>query len=224
MENLEKNTNSNIEHIKKAYFWRSAFFGLIILAAGIAIGGASMSMIASRTIDQKHPTPEYNSLMPRLTQTLGLQQQQINRIGPILDKHMRNLYEIREDARNDIANTLEQMNREINPILGERQRNVWSNELIRIQRQLNPELILNQQGGRGLGRGAGQPGQGAGRGAGQGGGRLGRGVQPLNPRPNTGQRRVAEFQPALTAPNSPSDNIILNQIPSGDSESNDVNE
>ncbi len=218
MENLEKNPNSNIEHIKKVYFWRSAFFGLIILAAGIAIGGASMSIFASRKIEQKHPISGYNSLMPRLTQTLGLQQQQINRIGPILDKHMRHLYEIREGARNDIANTLEQLNREINPILGERQRNVWSNELFRIQRELDPESFRNQQIGRGLRRGAGQQQPG------QGGGRLGRGSQLLNPRPYAEQRRAAEIQSTPATPNSPSNNIIQNQIPSSDSELKDVNQ
>lgn len=218
MENLEKNTNNNIEHIKKVYFWRSAFFGLIILVAGIAIGGALMSIVAAHKMTQKPSTPEYNSLMPRMIQILGLEQPQINKIRPILDKHMRHLNEIREDARVDIANTLEQMDKEINPLLGEMQKNVWSNELIRIQRQLNPEPARNQQLGRGLRRGAGQQQPG------QGGGRLGRGAQLLNPRPNAGQRRAAEIQPATAASNSPSDNIILNQIPSSDSESNDVNE
>ncbi len=220
MKNLEKNTTNNIDHIKKVYFWRSAFFGLIILVAGIAIGGASMSIVASRRITQKPPTPEYNSLMPRLIQILELKQQQINKIRPIIDKHMQHLNEIREDARVDIANTLEQLNKEINPILGEKQKNVWTNELLRIQRQLNPEPARNQQGGRGLRRGAGQqpPGQGG------GGGRLGRGAQPLNPRPNAGQRRAAGFQNPPAAPNSPLNNIIQNEIPSGDLESNDVNE
>ena len=226
MENLEKNTTNNIDHIKKVYFWRSAFFGLIILAAGIAIGGASMSMVASHRIAQKPIASEYNSLMPRLIQILGLKQQQINKIRPIIDKHMQHLNEIREDARVDITNTLDQMNKEINPILGEMQRNVWSNELLRIQRQLNPEPARNQQlGGRGLGRGAGQPGQGAGRGAGQGGGgRLGRGAQQMNPRPNAGQRRAAGIQPPPAAPNSPLNNIIQNEFPSENLESNDTNE
>ena len=225
MENLEKNTNSNIEHLKKVYFWRSAFFGLIILAAGIAIGGASMSMVASRKIAQKPASQEYNSLMPRLIQVLGLKQQQINKIRPILDKHMQHLNEIREDARVDIANTLDQMNKEINPLLGDMQRDVWSNELKRIQRQLNPEPARNQQGGgRGLGRGAGQPGQGRTWPGQGGGGRLGRGAQQLNPRPNAGQRRAAGIQPPPAAPNSPLNNIIQNEIPSNDLVSNDMNE
>lgn len=195
MENSEKNTNSNIEHIKKVYFWKSAFFGLIILAAGIAIGGASMSIFASHKMTQKPPRTEYNNLTPRLVQDLGLQQQQINKIRPILDKHMQHLYEIREDARVDIAKTLEQMNKEIYPILSELQKRRWSNELIRIQRQLNPEPARNPQGGRGLRRGAGQAGQG-------GGGRLGRGGQPLNQR-LAGLRRGMGAQPSPAAPNSP---------------------
>ncbi len=216
MENLEKNMN-NIEHLKKIYFWKSAFFGLIILAAGITIGGASMSIFASHKMAQKPPRPEYNNLMPRLVQSLGLQQQQINKIRPILDKYMDRLYEIREDARNDIATTLEQMNKEINPLLGDRQRNVWSNELFRIQREFsteprNPQAVVRRRGGAQQ-----QLGQGA-------GGRMGRAGQPLNQRPNAGQRRAAVLPPPPAAPNSINENVPINEMITEDSQSNEVNE
>ncbi|MBN1974747.1 MAG: hypothetical protein JW787_13995 [Sedimentisphaerales bacterium] len=218
MDNAEKNSNISIEHIKKICFWRSAFFGLIILFAGIAIGGASMSILAAQKSKKEPPRIENTSLMPRLTRTLGLQPQQINKIKPILDGYMQHLYEIRENARFDIADTLDQMNREISPVLGDVQKRVWQQELVRIQTQLNPELARNQQGGRGRGRGAVQTGQGGGGGV----GRLGRGGQPLNQRPNTGQRRGQVLQPSAEGPNSLLNNVNENAI--GIFEPNDVNE
>jgi hypothetical protein len=213
MENSEKNTNINIEHIKKVYFWRSAFFGLVILVAGIAIGGAVMSILAANK-ETPNQAREYESLMPRLTRILGLKQPQINKIKPILDGHMQHLQEIREDARFDIVNTLEQMNREIFPILGENQKIVWQQELLRIQRGFIPEP---PRAGVAAGRrrGAEQPGQGARRNA--------RG-QLLQQRQVQGPRRGIESQPPPASPNSPLNNIIQNEIPSGNLEPNDVNE
>jgi hypothetical protein len=158
MDNLEKNSSDNIEHLKKIYFWRSAFFGLVILTAGIVIGGASMSIFASHNIGSSPPPRQYGNLIPRLTRTLGLTQQQIDKIKPILDKNMQKLWDIREDARIDIVNTLDQMNKEIAPILAENQKLVWSNELLRIQRDVSPEPLRNNAAGNRRG-GAAQPGQ-----------------------------------------------------------------
>ena len=207
MENIERNLNSNIEHIKKMCFWRSAFFGLVILIAGIAIGGASMSIFASQKMTQKPQRTEYNNLTPRLVQNLGLQQQQIKKIRPILDEHMQKLYEIREEARVDIADTLEQMNKEIYPLLSDLQKRRWSNEFLRIQRDINPEPGRNPQGGRAGRRGAGQPAQGGG-----GGGRLGRPNQIQNQRGTVAPRRGAGFQQYLVSPNSINDNLNTNDV------------
>ena len=198
MENLEKNTNSNVDHIKKMFFWRTAFFGLIILVAGIAIGGASMSIFASRKITHKPEPREYNSLLPRLAQILSLQQQQVNKIKPIIDENMQHLYEIREDARTEIADTLEKMNNEIYPLLSDIQKRRWSSELIRIQREIDPEPGRNQQGGNRR-RGTSQHGQEE--------VHYGRSGQRI------GTRRGMVFQPSLAAPNSPqnsNENIIEN--------------
>ena len=216
MDNTEKNYDINLEQIKqirKTYFWRTAFFGLIILVAGIVIGGASMSILAEHNFTASPARRENSSLMPRLRQILGLTQQQATKIKPILDKHMQHLQEIRDDARVDIISTLTQMNQEISPILSAGQKVVWSNELLRIQRELNPEPLPSGGGGAGWRRGAEQPGPGP------GGGRrnAGRGGQP---RGGMGPRRGIQSMPALRGPNSFSNNTPENQIMIENSDSN----
>jgi hypothetical protein len=220
MDNIEKNTNINIEHLKKIYFWRTAFFGVVILFAGIAIGGATMSILSDHKRDNAPPPPldASNNLMPRLRQALGLTQEQVNKIRPILESDIQKLLQVRDNARDDIYDTLEQMGKEINPILAERQKRVWQQELLRIQRDFSP-APLRPGAGAGRGRRGGEQPAPAVRGF-----RGGRG-QPLPmPFPDNGLRRGPEFQLPPAAPNLPLNNIIQNVIPLGDSESNDVNE
>lgn len=180
MENIEKNSNINIEHLKKIYFWRNAFFGVVILFAGIAIGGAAMSIMSDRKPDNS-PLPNLdasNNLMPRLRQALGLNQEQVSKIRPILESHIKKLLQIRENARVDIYSTLEQMGKEINPILSDIQKRVWQQELVRIQRDFNP--VPPRLGGGGRRGGGEQPAPGGRR---YGGGR------------GMGPRRGPDFQP-----------------------------
>jgi hypothetical protein len=212
MDNLEKNSSDNIEHLKKIYFWRSAFFGLVILTAGIVIGGASMSIFASHNIGSSPPPRQYGNLIPRLTRTLGLTQQQIDKIKPILDKNMQKLWDIREDARIDIVNTLDQMNKEIAPILAENQKLVWSNELLRIQRDVSPEPLRNNAAGNRRG-GAAQPGQGQ--------RRMGN-VRGQPPRGSILQRRAMEPLPSPNTPNSISSEVNTEENITNKADSNSI--
>ena len=217
MDNIEKNINNNIDHIKKIYFWRTAFFGVVILIAGIAIGGASMSILSEQRLANSPPTNVSNNLMPRLRQTLGLTQEQVNIIRPILDGHLQKLLQIRENARVDIFNTLEQMGKEINPVLGERQKRVWQQELIRIQRDFSPAPLRT-----GTGAGGNRRGTGAGAKPGQGQRRYGnvRGQQQYQ-RSIIQQRRGME---PLSSPNVPNTfNNDVNEVQTNIKESIDPN-
>ena len=197
MDTSQNNNSTNIEQIKKIFFWRTAFFGLIILVAGIVIGGASMSIMVTHKYAAPTASPRYDNLMPRLRQILGLTQQQITKINPILVEHMQKLYTIREDARVDIISTLDQMNQEITPILAERQKIVWQQELIRIERELSPEPIRGGGGARR--RGTEQPRQGQGQG--QGARRYGSRAQQ-SPRPEVNEPLIRpELQPIPDGPN-----------------------
>jgi len=138
--NTEQNNNPNLEHIKKIYYWRTAFFGLVILIAGIVIGSATMSILTTRRLTKPGPGPEFNILqvIPPLRRNLGLSQEQSDKIKPILDGHMKKLQDIRENARSEIENTLQQMNKEISTILTETQRQRWQREMSQLQRDLRP--------------------------------------------------------------------------------------
>ena len=138
--NTEQNNNINLEHIRKIYYWRTAFFGLIILIAGIVIGGASTSIYMTRRITRPAGGPEFDSLqvIPPLRRNLDLSEDQSDKIKPIIDGSMKKLRDIRENARTEIESTLQQMNKEISSILNESQRQRWQRELNRLQRELRP--------------------------------------------------------------------------------------
>ena len=138
--NTEQNNNPNLEHIRKIYYWRTAFFGLVILIAGIVIGGASISIYMTHRITKPVRGPEFNSLqvIPPLRRNLGLSKEQSDKIKPIIDDSMEKLREIRENARTEIESTLQQMNKEISSILTEPQRQIWQREVSRLQGELRP--------------------------------------------------------------------------------------
>jgi len=117
-----------------------AFFGLIILIAGIVIGGSSMLIFAPNKLIQPPPGPEFNSMriIPPLRRNLGLAPEQAEKIKPILDKHMQKLSAIRTEARSEIAETLNQMNQEIAAILSDQQQQLWQREISRLQNDLRP--------------------------------------------------------------------------------------
>jgi len=144
----ETTDNSIVSNINKAHLWRMAFFGLIILIAGIAIGGSSMMIFAPKKFIQPPPGPEFNILrmIQPLRRDLGLTREQADKIKPILDKHMKKLNTIRTKARSEVAETLKQMNQEIAAILTDQQQQRWQYEITRLQDELRP------RGGPGPGR------------------------------------------------------------------------
>lgn len=152
MSQNETTDNLVVNQINKAHTWRMAFFGLIILIAGIVIGGSSMLILAPNKLIQPPPGPEFRSLrmIPPLSRDLGLDPEQAEKIKPILDKHMQKLNTIRIEARSEIGETLKQMNEEIAAILSDEQKQIWQRELDRLQGELRP-------GGRRRGEGPGGP-------------------------------------------------------------------
>lgn len=181
--NTEKNDNTNIEHIRKAYYWRNAFFGLVILIAGIVIGGASMSIFTAHRLGKPARGREFNSLqvIPPLRRNLDLTKEQTEKIKPIIDEHMTKLYELRENARIEIENTLKQMNEDISKILTERQRRIWQRELDRLQR----EVRRDRQRRNGMGPGPR------------------RGNEEAGPRRGRRQRQSLRRGPGREPPNEP---------------------
>jgi len=140
MTNNDITESSAAFYMRKIQRWRMAFFGLVILVAGIAIGGASVFILAPERLMQPPPGPEFDSMrmIPPLRQDLDLTPEQEKKIKPILDKHMQKLQDIRTAARSSIEEALARMNKSISEILTEEQRQRWQHSFDRLDRELHP--------------------------------------------------------------------------------------
>ena len=196
MSDKETIHNPAISYMDRLYRWRMAFFGMVVLVAGVVIGGALMMILAPDKLMKPPRGPEFDSftMIPRLRRDLGLSPEQQEKIKPILDSHMEKLNEIRMEARSEIEEALIQMNESISAILSEEQRQIWQRSLDRLEREFH-------RGGPRRGGGPGGRGFRGGRQEGFRGGqppehfRQGPGPGPFGPhRPPRG-------------PNSPRDNI-----------------
>lgn len=140
MSGIESPDNLGIDYVQKMHRWRMAFFGVVILLAGIVIGGALMMILAPQVLIKPPPGPEFDStrVVPALRADLGLTDDQTEKIKPIMDKHMAKLNQLRIDARTEVGETLKQMNNEIAAVLTDEQKARWQNELDRLERDLHP--------------------------------------------------------------------------------------
>jgi hypothetical protein len=152
MNQIEANDKKVLECMRKANRWRMAFFGLVILLAGIIIGAASAAILLRHRPIGPPAGPEFVSeaMIRGLQHQLGLSSEQMEKVESILQKHMQKLHEIRMNARPQIAEQLRLMNEEISAVLTEQQRQIWQERLLPLQRQL-------RQGGPRRGNGMGVP-------------------------------------------------------------------
>ncbi len=119
--------------------WRMAFFGLVILLAGVVIGTCATLLWLCRTrTSPQGPSPELAavSMVGRLQDYLHLSPEQTEKLEPILRNHLEQLYEIHIGARSKIEEQLRQMNTEISSILDEDQKHLWDEHLQGLQRRL----------------------------------------------------------------------------------------
>lgn len=160
MSNKETIDNSVVNHMDKLHRWRMAFFGMVILVAGVVIGGASMMILAPDRLMKPPRGPEFDSfrMIPRLQRELGLSPEQEEKIKPILESHMEKLNEIRMEARSEIEEALIQMNKGISDILTEEQRQIWQRSLDRLDREFHRGGPRRGGGPRGSGFQGGRQG------------------------------------------------------------------
>jgi gas vesicle protein len=191
--NTEQNNNPNLEHIRKIYYWRTAFFGLVILIAGAVIGAAAMSIMTTQRLRRPSRGPEFRSLqvIPPLRRDLGLSQEQSEKIRPLIDGYMKKLQDIRENARTEIENTLHQMNEEISSNLTPPQQQRWQREMSQLQEELRPGGPRRNGMGLRTRRGMELGGRRGGRGQ---GGQYRRGLQTPLIEPNLPRNDVNENQ------------------------------
>jgi len=167
--------------LRRLHRWRMAFFGLVILLAGMLSGAAIALIVVGHIGRQATPPPvAVREMLARLGPRLGLSQEQRGQMEPILVRHMQRLDEIGQDGRAAIVEELRTLNEELATVLNEGQMRQWEQLL-----QGLPSQIRHAPGGFGPGMGPG-PGPGGGRGMGRGRfgpGRAGQG--PLHVSPNT---------------------------------------
>jgi hypothetical protein len=139
-----------------------AFFGLVILIAGLTIGvAATLATLhfagpRSQGTGERFAVPMLDRIVPRLR----LSREQTEKVEPILRDHMQRLDEIREQGRARIAAELEAMDEQMATVLSPDQQRLWRDLLRGL-----PGQFQRGQGGR---FGPGPPGPRGPRGRGQG--------------------------------------------------------
>jgi len=160
------NQNENLESpttlLRRLHHWRMAFFGLVILIAGITTGAAGTFLTLHFTNPgPPGPQPTFNEeMMIHVGRRLRLSAEQMGQVRPILRKHMQTLDEIREEGRSQILAQLRLMNDEMSAVLKTDQEQMWQDLLSDLPGPFRP-------GPRGYGPG---PDVGPGPGLGPGGG------------------------------------------------------
>jgi gas vesicle protein len=139
MSQNQTTNNPAVSHIDKAHTRRMVFFGLVILVAGVVIGGSSMLIFAPKKLMRPPRAPEFASgrMVGQLRRELSLSPEQAEKIEPVLKEHMETLHNIRIDAQDQIGEALEQMNEQISSILTDRQKQMWEKRLHRLQSPLH---------------------------------------------------------------------------------------
>lgn len=138
--NIAEPMKSSHDYLKQMHRWRMAFFGLVILLAGIVIGVSSMFMISHQRKPPPPPPPEVaaDRVLNRQKGRLRLSGEQMKQLGPIFEKHMDKLDEIRITAREQITERLQLMNEDVSSVLDERQKQLWERDLQDLGRELRP--------------------------------------------------------------------------------------
>jgi len=163
--NQHESPDSPMVLLRRLHRWRMAFFGLIILLAGM-LTGASATLLAIGRSPWGGPPPVpveevVRDVIAGITPRLHLSTEQIQQMEPILQQHMGRLHGIWADSRGQIVEELKAMNEEVLPVLDENQQQSWQRYM-----QGLPGPFRHGGGPPHIGVG---PGPGPGRGPGPGG-------------------------------------------------------
>jgi hypothetical protein len=151
---MNQQNAEQLQLILRMHRWKTAFFGLVILLAGLIIG-ASSAVIFLKPFD---PTPpkgiefvnEYT--MASLQHELQLSPPQREQIRAIFGRRFRAVDEIRREARPRIAGEMNALYEEVSSVLDGPQRDKWRDSMTR----LGEDFAGPQRGPRGPGYGGGR--------------------------------------------------------------------
>jgi hypothetical protein len=160
--NQHENPDSPTVLLRRLHRWRMAFFGLVILLAGM-LSGAAVTLLAVRPIRHpwSDPLPPAEVLLRQVLPRLHLSAEQTEQVEPIIREHYQKLDAIRQKGRTEIEGELKLMNEEMLGVLNKEQAHLWVQLLQGLPAQIRhvPEPY-GPGGGRGPGfrRRMGPPG------------------------------------------------------------------
>lgn len=133
MKTHDELTNS-VVLLKRMLYWRMAFFSLILMLAGVAIGASAMHMwvVKQRSKPQPRPAVNLKRVMRRVDKQLNLTPEQSEQVRPVIRRCLADLDQVRAEARPQIRQHLRLMNRDIQAVLEPEQQKQWK----RIARRL----------------------------------------------------------------------------------------
>jgi hypothetical protein len=127
--NQHDSPDSPMVLLRRLHRWRMAFFGLVILLAGMLTGAAVTLLTIGRSQWEGPPPIPVEEVVTRMihgiTPRLGLSAEQTQQMEPILQKHVSRLHGIWADSRGQIVEELKAMNAEVLPVLNENQQQLW---------------------------------------------------------------------------------------------------
>lgn len=139
------------EQLPRTSALKPILFIVLTLISGIIIGAGMMLIVKGSPTSEKTlpPAPEYMSgrMIQRIARELKLPPEQQEQLGPILQKHMKAMDDIRLEARPKIMEEIKQMNDEIMAILDEQQQQLWQDQMRHMQ-----EHFTRMRNRRGTGR------------------------------------------------------------------------
>lgn len=117
---------------------KSILLGLVLLAAGFAIGASAMFLHLSKKFLQRIEQPPIAAemMLKRITDDLHLTEQQKEKLKPILKHHFQQLENLRTQIRPQIVQLWQQMDKDIQEILTEPQRQRWQQRVQQFQQRM----------------------------------------------------------------------------------------
>ena len=136
MKRIEDLTNPAVL-LKRLLYWRMAFFGLVILLAGMAIGAGMTLMTTRAGSSEPLPALSVDRIMRGLRYQLDLTDPQVREIRPMVRTCMEELDKIRREARPQINQELHHLGDGIASVLDNTQAARWKACQKRLMEQFN---------------------------------------------------------------------------------------
>jgi hypothetical protein len=155
--NPSEGAESPMVLLRRLHRWRMAFFGVVILLAGM-LGGAAATLLIIRHLGPDRPQPPVHAvkmMLARLSGPLHLTAEQRQQVEPILQKHLAKLDQIQVDGQKAIAEELRLLSQEMDGVLTEDQMHLWDRLFLDLP---GPIRHIPEGRGPGLGRGPAPPG------------------------------------------------------------------